>query len=367
MNKLLVLLIILAGIQACRNSPKSASSITTPTDSTNTSPISVFPPLEAGTFEVSDKDFGEIIELHGESLPIDTIFAPSETQMLIKDGYFIASTRKSDKFFYIFRLSDMKVVAHLGTHGRGPMEFTYPYLIRSQTPDKLCYIYDIAKEQLFYIDQQFNLKSSVPLPKSGEKNLGADKQIEIISDKEMIFTSAAPKGKAIYSYHMDSTAFHEIYNLAFDKRFKLSYAYTGDFAVNYEKKRMVYAYKYFKALKFISLDSLQERLIKFDYKEPEGKTAADILAPTSVTHYWGISAGKDRVYVLYSGRTPLVVSRELDKGQGYIFVEEYDWNGNLKRKFRLDQWGYFHVDDNTNTIYMTADQEQPFYTFRLPG
>lgn len=40
----------------------------------------------------------------------------------------------------------------------------------------------------------------------------------------------------------------------------------------------------------------------------------------------------------YSGRTPLQVSRENGKSDGYIFVEQYDWGGNPVVRYKLDDW-----------------------------
>lgn len=364
--KIIFFLLCLSCLVSCQQKKKKVSGTAESTVVRDTVLTESFPPLQTGVVEVTEEDFGSLVELEAESLPVDTIFAVGETQMLTKNGYLIASTLKGGKFFYVFRLADMKLQAFTGNHGKGPMEFIYPSLIRTREPDKLCYIYEATREELFYMDTLFNIHLLYNLPKTGNKNFWGDKQIEMLSEKDFLFASTAPKGKAIYYYHKDSVGAKEIYNLTFDKRFKLAHAYIGDFAVNPEKGRMVFAYKYFKAVRFLSLDGKEDRLVKFDYEEPKGRTAVEIIGPSSVTHYWGISAGKERVYLLYSGRTPLQVTEELKKKKGYIFVEEYDWNGNLLRKFRLNQWGYFHVNEETNTIYMAADQEQPFYRFRIP-
>lgn len=86
-----------------------------------------------------------------------------------------------------------------------------------------------------------------------------------------------------------------------------------------------------------------------------------------MTYYWGMSAHKDYVYLLYSGRTPLVVHRELAKGDGSIFVEQFDWNGNPIRKFKLDHWGYFGVDENNGNIYQVSTTlEDPILCYQMP-
>ena len=38
----------------------------------------------------------------------------------------------------------------------------------------------------------------------------------------------------------------------------------------------------------------------------------------------------------------------------YIFVEQYDWNGNPIKRYKLDDWGYFCVDENNSKIYLVS-------------
>ncbi len=92
-----------------------------------------------------------------------------------------------------------------------------------------------------------------------------------------------------------------------------------------------------------------------------------MLGPDNVTHYWGMSAQEDYLHVLYSGRTPMEVGRELNNTPGYIYVEQFDWNGNPIRKFKLDHWGYFCVNEEENSIYLASTtDENPFFICKLP-
>ncbi|NIW78611.1 MAG: hypothetical protein GWN16_03740 [Calditrichae bacterium] len=91
------------------------------------------------------------------------------------------------------------------------------------------------------------------------------------------------------------------------------------------------------------------------------------MSPENITHYWGLSAGDEYVYALYSGRPPVDVSRELDESHGYIFVEKFDWNGNPVSKFKLDHWGYFSVNEPEALIYLASNtEEQPLISYTLP-
>jgi hypothetical protein len=130
---------------------------------------------------------------------------------------------------------------------------------------------------------------------------------------------------------------------------------------------MVYAYKYFKRLAFMDFEANTVRTVNFSEKEPKNGDEIAMLAPENVTHYWGMS-GQDRyVYVLHSGRSPVDVSMELKKGPGHIDVEKFDWNGNPVRKYRLDHWGYFCVDEKAKRIYMLSGiEDDPFWVYTIP-
>lgn len=51
----------------------------------------------------------------------------------------------------------------------------------------------------------------------------------------------------------------------------------------------------------------------------------------------------------------------------YIYVEQYDWNGSPANKFKLDQWGYFTVNEaNKKNIPYVNNHDDPFFTYNLP-
>jgi hypothetical protein len=70
---------------------------------------------------------------------------------------------------------------------------------------------------------------------------------------------------------------------------------------------------------------------------------------------------------LYSGRKPVDVGKEHNAENWYIFVEQYDWNGNPIHKYRLDRWGFFTVDEKRGHIILAStDDDEPFFVFDLP-
>jgi len=50
----------------------------------------------------------------------------------------------------------------------------------------------------------------------------------------------------------------------------------------------------------------------------------------------------------------------------YIHVEKYDWNGQPVAKYRLDQWGYFTVDEENNLLYLVStNHDSSFFKYQL--
>lgn len=80
MLKLLIIIVLCVG---CVNNNKTPDVTENTIEELTAESIS---PLQSGVFECKEADFGDIIELKGESRPVDEIFKVSETEILIKDG-----------------------------------------------------------------------------------------------------------------------------------------------------------------------------------------------------------------------------------------------------------------------------------------
>lgn len=330
--------------------------------------VASLPPLENGTVNVSEADFGTVMELTGESHPVPEIFPVSETEIVVKDSLLILRNfNPRGNMVNLFTLPDFRFVTSLLPAGRGPMEFLSPHIIPTQEKDKLCYVYDSSLDKLFTVNAGLSVSNHpVTLQKEGDF---AQRQFSRASDSSLFYVESTDKGKSIFKIDQtaDSATVSEYYNLGFSKAHKGWAAYIGDFGENREKNRLVYAYKYFKKILFLDTQTGNVKVLDFDEKPIEGKDNIGTLGPDNVTYYWGMTAGKEYVYLLYSGRTPLVVTRELAKGPGYIFVEQFDWNGNPVRKFKLDHWGYFGVDEANHTIYQVSSSlEDPILSYKMP-
>ena len=124
--------------------------------------------------------------------------------------------------------------------------------------------------------------------------------------------------------------------------------------------------------------------LPFTFKSEKGSSYSDrqICVVSRNTFYYAdnVSGGKaiiravyqgDSLHLVkniltYSGRTPLQVSRENGKSDGYIFVEQYDWGGNPVARYKLDHWGRV-VSDGKRLYQVCYMYDDPLFLYILPG
>jgi hypothetical protein len=336
----------------------------------DTAVVETIPPLLEGEFLLTEKDFGEIIELHGTSNPVDQIFKISECELIALDSILIVKNLNNQDMFMVFTLPDFSFLKSFGRSGRGPGEFQFPSLVKDESGEFICFIYERTNNHLYSLNKDLEIRELPANFKEGERAMFNDKQLHGISSKQFFYVESTEMGKAIFGMDSENDTIKTtlIKNLAFSNKHKNWAAYIGDFGVNGKKNRAVFAYKNFKRLIFLDIENRTSKTVFFN---PPGETkkgdAISMLDPSNITHYWGMSSNDKYVYILYSGRSPIDVSNELKNSSGYIYVEKFDWNGNPINKYKLDNWGYFCVNQVENTIYLAStSDEHPFVSFKLP-
>lgn len=371
------LLFALLFMASCHSKQKPSESQPETQDSTQVERLEL-PPLESGEVEYKDESmFGEIIELEGRQIiPADSfIFHPREPKMVVKGNRLVMkvfSFGKDAHPYLIFNYPEMTFVEAKGTVGPGPEEFRFPDIIPTQDSTLLCYLMETTDEKMYQLDLDGNIiPYSFPMKSSIQQGISLKSDIYNLKRDDFIYIDHSSTGKSImHSYReQDSICSREIYSLQLNPNMKSPYAYGGFFAVNPEKNRMVYIYQYFSVLKFMDMDATSVKTIKYNLKEFDGRTLrmADGL-DKNVTYFWGISGGDDYVYCVYSGRTPAETARECGEGNTYMYVEQYDWNGNPIRKYKLKNFfGKVYVDEaRKRMVGITFAYDDPFVEFKLP-
>jgi hypothetical protein len=309
-------------------------------------------PLPEGESHMTDAAFGETINLTGKPVNIKENIKPE--QLFVKENYLITNNQRKDSVFMIFEIPSMKCVAAFGERGNGPNEFGYPRIVETAEDSILFYIYDI-NEKVYKVSIK-NLYPEYYITLSKKSRSFDEKQIVFINNKTAYYSATASKSEMIYYFNKDSIPQDKsIIDLAIHG-IKGSWAtLIGDFGINTNCGRIAYAYKYFKRLRIIDINSLKARNIIFEATNIEkGLNDIATLEPTNITHYWGMSANNEYFWMLYSGRTPVDVYNDNRNKRKYIFVEKFDWNGNPVRRYKLDDWGFFCVDKKNETLYLAS-------------
>lgn len=367
----MILLALSFAFFSCKQAQKENTNVQTDSIQANAdSGTETLQALIESEIQFYEKDFGPIIELQGTTHPVEPFFKVSECEMIALDTVLIVKNRSNSDLFMAFSLPSFKFIKSFGKLGRGPNEFQFPSLVPDESGAYGCCIYEMKDNKLFGLHKNLDMEE-IPIQfEAGEKNFN-DKQLYAINSTELLYVESIKMGKALFKIDAstDSTTTTLLKKLAFSDKYKNWAAYIGNFGANGDKKRAVFAYKYFKRLVFYDLENHTSKVVNFDTSaETESGDPVSMMDPSNVTHYWGMSSNRKYVYVLYSGRSPIDVTDELKNSSGYIYVEQYDWNGNPIRKFKLDHWGYFCVNEKEDTIFLVSTtDEHPFITYQLPN
>lgn len=363
---------------ACGNNKKQDQK--NETKNSDSEAVAAYSELIAGEASYyKENPFGEIVELKGRNITGDTvIFKLSETEMLVKGDYLIMKNVLSSPVFRIFKLPELRHIKSVGMTGKGRDEFNFPTLVPTSDPSLLCYIFENTNQKLYSLDKDGNLtyckepfqaKTSTGkfvngvLVSSG-RGYGSKQMVNLGKD-DFIYSERDAKTISRTRSVGDSTWTEEIFNFGFNPKIKSPFAYIGSFAANQSKNRMVYAYKYVKMLKFMDLEAKTVRTINFEKKSAQEDNNNQQM-DANITHFWKISAQDDYVYLLYSGRTPPEAYNDNKEGNHYIYIEQYDWNGNPIKKYKLDHWGYFTIDKKNKKIYLASLYfDDPFVVYDL--
>lgn len=365
---ILIIIVVLLFSQ-CSPRVKEDLSVQGNVDEDNIVQIDSLEPLEAGEIVYKgDEPFRGIIELKGRHITGDTAILKSG-DLLIKNKTLVLSPGIFDPIS-ILKLPEVRNVLSIGSIGQGPEEFLRPLLISTQDTGTICYVTDKAKySKLFRLTNDYKLEL-IPSPLRKEMSYMLD-NIHHIEKNEYMYVRSNGAGKDIVRTQMegDSIVSSVVYDLNLEGKPKDWAAHIGCFGVNVKANRMVYAYKYYRKIKFMDLEAKTIRTITFkNEKELDDSTLklADGL-DMNVTYYFRICAQNKSVYILLLGRKPVDVYHENMKENYYMYIEQYDWNGNPMRKYKLDMVGDFVVDEANKKLYMTSSLfDESFFEFDLP-
>lgn len=372
MKKLLLPTLLCVVLSACSGKKTTTDSTEIQdTDSIATvETITELPPLAEGEVFLKEQDpFGEVVELKGTHITdIDTfIFKPREPFMVIRDSILLMKNFSSP--YFAFRYPDLTYIQSIGKIGKGPDEFIVPLLSPSADPKHLAYLLEGSNGNVYALGHDLKPVYLHNIYAGQKKGWGVDDFTNIGPNKYMYVYQSKP-GKGIFEVEMegDSARIKEVFNLTLNKNRKSPFAYIGSMAVNTQRNRMIYAYKYFKVIKFMDMEGKNVRTLNFQQKSfDDGSLKMLDGLDSNVTHYMQALPTRDYVYITYSGRTPYQVGADHGKQNYYMHIEKYDWNGNPVQKYKLNDFSvYSTIDGQTNQLVLaTYYHDDPFVVYQL--
>ncbi len=372
MHKIFFSLLLLAWLlMACsgkKNAPTNPEAASTPSDTTALAQtvadsLAPLPPLETGEFTLDDeKVFGKDIELTGTNIvePDTFIFKPTGPRMVLNDNLLILSSWTAP--FYVFTQPGFKYVKTIGRMGNGPDEFNSPVVFPSDDPQYVCYLTDQYLGKVYGVDKDLNMHFL--------KRLFDDGGVSTYLDRE----TTCPSGRDTVTYQLkstlyraslsDSTPGHKIHSLQMKSLGNMPFI--GALGTNAERNRMVFAYKYAKIVKFMDLEAKQVRILNFQKSGFDEGTMHKVDGlDANMTHYMQVLPTRDYVFLTYSGQVPYDVGK--DKNY-FMWVEQYDWNGNPIRRFKIKDFSINAIvsRDASRLILTAYYYDDPFVVYDLP-
>lgn len=372
MKKLLFSILLCAGMIACNNKKATTdNSNTQQSDNISTAKtIRELPPLSVGDVYLKEQNpFGEIVELQGKHITeADTfIFKLKEPVMLIRDSLLLMKSYHAP--FYAFRFPDFTHIRTIGKTGNGPDEFLVPQISPSANPEHVAYLLEGLNGNVYGLRRDLKPVYLHNIYAGENKGYGVDEFTNISPNKYLYVYDSKP-GRGIFQVEMDgdSARINEVFNLTLNKQMESPFAYYGSMAVNTQRNRMVYAYKYFKVVKFMDMEGKNVRTLNFQQKGfDDGSLHMADGIDSNLTHYMQVLPTDDYVYITYSGRTPYEVAAENGKQNFYMYIEQYDWNGNPVKKYRINDFSISAtINNDTKQLVLSAYYyDDPFVVYQL--
>lgn len=372
MKKLLFFIFLCAGLIACNN--KKATTDSSETQHSDIIPaakaIMELPPLAEGeVFMKEQNPFGEAVELQGKHITdADTfIFKLKEPVMLIRDNLLLMKSYNAP--FYAFRFPDFTHIRTIGKIGKGPDEFLVPQISPSADTEHVAFLLEGSNGNVYGLRGDLKPVYLHNIYAGQNKGYGVDDFTNIGPNKYLYVYDSKP-GRGIFRVEMDgdSARINEVFNLTLNKKKESPFAYYGSMAVSTQRNRMVYAYKYFKVVKFMDMEGKNVRTLNFQQKGfDDGSLQMTDGLDSNQTHYMQVLPTDDYVYITYSGRTPYEVATENGKLNYYMHIEQYDWNGNPVRKYKLNDFSVSAtINNETKQLVLSAYYyDDPFVVYQL--
>lgn len=280
---------------------------------------------EESVVQLNKSDFatGKILSI--EQIPLDMMIENRELRMYIKGDYLLfkhLEMRKGAYLLHVVSVPDYKVVATLCPFGEGPGEFTDIRVIPTEETDKLCYVRNLNKNQLFYLSPSLELIECGKLRGISDFFLVANENV-YLGNNTMLVGLGAGDGMGVCAVNQKDSTVRGIIPFHFAEGANWFF-YIGELAHSFLKKRGAFAFTYHDRLAFFDFDGKNIKMVRFG-----NQTLKTTSSPENPIYYYDCFASDKYVYAVYRESV-----NDADRRNPY-YLEQYDWGGNPVARYRL--------------------------------
>lgn len=303
--------------------------------------------------KLSKSDFltGEIRSI--EKIPLDMIIENRELDIYIKGNYLLVKhleMREGAHLLHVVSLPDYKVVAKLAPFGEGPDEFTDIRVINTEEMDKLCYIRDYNKKQLYCLSNSLELKECGKLIEIPNFT-GQARGNLYLGNNNMLSNLSSGEGMGICAVNQKDSTVRGIMPFHFEEGAQ-GYFYIGNLAYSFKKRRGVHVFTFHDRLAFFDFEGKNIRMVQFGDKH-----LRTLTSPENPIYYYSCFAGDNYIYAVYR------ISRTDSDQTNPLYLEQFDWDGNPVARYLLPEGRGLYsgcATDNDSVIYLVDYYEDHF-------
>jgi hypothetical protein len=296
-------------------------------------------------------------------------FIATSAPIIPVGDYIIGMDYALDTCFYYLGLEN-DMFKRFGLRGQGPDEYLYPQLIQ-YINDTILGVYDAMKREYSWI---LNPITPDDHPKKGRTILFDQFSFQILHTCFDQYVGMGPYENGMFELY-DSTGkrincfyafpYKDNDEKSINNRLR-AMAYQGSTVLNPQKDKMAYACTHGDIIHFYAIKEHAIEVIKKienSYPDYVPQTVGDGIAVAmkkeNKVRYLSLYATDEFVYALYSGTS---ASEFLKNNKSFCgdLLYIYTWNGEIKRKVKLDiECLHICVTHDNKTLYAIAECPDP--------
>lgn len=320
---------------------------------------------------LQDKDtLVPTILIKGRQVIIKSKFLPvrGEANIEINNNFLLYKNNKES--IRLINLSTGKVVSLLGKFlGEPDAVYFSPSILSSRVPSPLFYIEDGGQiDEITPVGKAVTTKSRIYSVdyevEQHQANCSWDNYARFNS-RCWLFVGFSKHGKerSLFKTYRSINGIQtsELVDISIDSTVNNWLQNLGWMALKPGGNIVAYAYSYYHAIRFIDLSTMKSFLVATNLKGNLKKVAIKALEKfdgNPIVYYTKCYAGTKYLYCLYQGSSYNKIEAKRFKATSYL--EQYDWNGKLVHKYKLDKYCYkFCVNEETGKAYFVVWRNKP--------